>query len=102
MFQKANDTNFQVGDYVRMREKPHCCGIVEQIGAMIITVKLTDQAHIAVGAPKWRWERDPSKPKDPKKVRERCECGNRAEVMMGSEYICRRCATLQRKRKKVA
>jgi hypothetical protein len=96
MFTKARDTNFKVGDFVRMKEKPHHCGVVETMGAMILSVKLSE--HVTIGAPKWRWERDPAKPKDPKKAREFCECGKRAEVMVGSAYICRQCATIERRR----
>ncbi len=98
MFSKASDTNFKVGDYVRMKGKPFYCGVIEKIGAMILTVKIG--SHTSFGAAKWNWERDPRKPKDPKKLRGLCDCGNRAEVMVGSAYVCQRCAKIERSRRR--
>jgi hypothetical protein len=58
---KANDTDFKVGEYVRMRERPLTCGVIEQIGGTLLTVKLPGTAHASVAAPKWKWERDTRK-----------------------------------------
>jgi hypothetical protein len=90
--------NFKVGDYVRLKEKPFSCGVIEKVGGMLLTVKIAE--HTSVGMATWHWERDPSKPKDPKKMRPYCDCNKRAEVMVGGAYICRDCARIERSRRR--